>query len=85
MTDPWHHRAACLRPDVDRTDFYPEGVRNTSAERRAKAVCASCPVAAACLEACITEERDIPTSHWWGIRGGLTEHERVRLVKEAVA
>lgn len=64
----WHLDAACrgMNPDL----FFPE--RGGSA-RRAKAVCASCPVQADCLEWAL----DIGAR--FGIWGGLSEKARRRV------
>ena len=59
--------AACATVDPDL--FFPED-GDAFGERRAKAICATCPVRAACLAAAI--ERAEPV----GIFGGLTEQER---------
>lgn len=60
-------RIACAAPDVDPDMFYPaKGER----PNRAKAVCATCSVRAACLEyALATKQGD-------GIWGGKTVRER---------
>ena len=59
--------AACTTADPDL--FFPEP-GDTFAERRAKAICAGCPVRAACLAGAI--DRGEPV----GIFGGLNETER---------
>ncbi|WP_371480556.1 WhiB family transcriptional regulator [Kitasatospora sp. NBC_00315] len=59
--------AACTTADPDL--FFPED-GDTFAERRAKAICAACPVRTACLTGAI--DRGEPV----GIFGGLTETER---------
>ena len=59
--------AACTAADPDL--FFPED-GDTFGERRAKAICAACPVRAACLAAAI--ERGEPV----GVFGGLNEQER---------
>lgn len=66
----WRERAACR--SVDPEMFYP-----LSAEReaRAKRVCAICPVRTACLDHALrTREPD-------GVWGGLTEPERLRILR----
>lgn len=69
---PWMDQAAChlLDPDL----FFP--TKNTaivSATNAARRVCAGCPVRDECLEyALANNER-------WGVWGGLTRQERVRL------
>ncbi|MFC8450604.1 WhiB family transcriptional regulator [Kitasatospora sp. NPDC057223] len=59
--------AACTTADPDL--FFPEP-GDTFAERRAKAICAACPVWAACLAGAIDRAEPV------GIFGGLNEQER---------
>ena len=59
--------AACVGADPDL--FFPEP-GDTFAERRAKAICAGCPVRTACLAGAIDRAEPV------GIFGGLTETER---------
>ena len=61
----WHQKAACrgMGPDL----FFPEVGGRTD---EAKALCASCPVRSACLEAARTSRE---TSGVWG---GLSSRER---------
>ena len=59
--------AACTTADPDL--FFPEP-GDTFSERRAKAICASCPVRTACLTGAIDRSEPV------GIFGGLTEEER---------
>ena len=69
----WRDRAACR--DVDPETFFPTsetGPAHDAQVAAAKAVCAGCPVVAACLAEALAR---IP----YGIAGGLTEHERRRL------
>jgi WhiB family redox-sensing transcriptional regulator len=61
----WRADAACR--DVDPALFFPDDKRWLDS-RAAKAVCATCPVRADCLEAGIDER--------FGVWGGLTERER---------
>ncbi len=66
----WTTRAACAETDPEA--FYPEKGGSTAA---AKAVCAGCPVRAACLaEALGHRERH-------GVWGGLSEPERRALLR----
>ncbi|GAA3019316.1 hypothetical protein GCM10010519_55890 [Streptomyces lactacystinicus] len=72
--------AACA--DSDTNLFYPDPVEmgpETAewAERRAKMICAGCPVAAMCLSDAL--ERREPH----GIFGGLNEHERNSVLRRA--
>ena len=59
--------AACGGADPDL--FFPEP-GDTFSERRAKTICAACPVRAACLAGAIDRAEPV------GIFGGLTETER---------
>lgn len=64
----WKADAACR--DLDTDLFFPE---NDAAAGPALAVCASCPVRAACLDFALrTRQHD-------GVWGGLTESERRRV------
>lgn len=66
----WRSRAACL--DVDPELFFPvaeSGPVHDVQIAEAKAVCAGCPVVAACLVEALARISD-------GIAGGLTESER---------
>ncbi|HJD84154.1 WhiB family transcriptional regulator [Kitasatospora aureofaciens] len=78
--------AACA--DADSDLFYPEPDQDTEiaedtaaaawwAERRAKMICAGCPVRTMCLGLAL--ERREP----FGIFGGLNEHERASLLRKA--
>jgi hypothetical protein len=68
--EDFRHRAACRSVDVE--VFFPTATRGREYERQvsiAKAVCAGCPVRAACLDWALGHLSD-------GIAGGMTEHER---------
>jgi WhiB family redox-sensing transcriptional regulator len=74
----WQCRAACRGPES--TLFYPPAAAETrpereDRERRAKAICAGCPVLAPCREFAL----DTREPH--GIWGGLNEHERQALLE----
>ncbi|WP_406284780.1 WhiB family transcriptional regulator [Embleya sp. NBC_00896] len=83
----WQNKAACrgTNPEtfVDHAaDAAANGRRMSKAEvklatRAAMAVCAVCPVRAACLDAAMAE-RDK-----WAIRGGLTVAQRTTLARRA--
>ena len=81
----WRERAACRGLDAETgEDFFPLGndwnaQPNLAKVARAKAVCARCPVAAACLDDAVAS-RDA-----WSIRGGLTPKERSTLFTKAGA
>lgn len=73
----WHSDAVC-KDHPRATDFYPpfETERKherLARERRAKAVCAACPVRTACLQHAVTRDER------FGVWGGLSSDER-RLV-----
>ena len=73
MNPTWRKRAACtgIDPDI----FDPASEDDLDAVE-AKAVCAVCPVSAACLEhALSSRERE-------GIWGGTTERERRRILRQ---
>lgn len=66
ITNPeWMDSAACA--SVDPELWFPERGSNP---RRAKRICADCPVRAQCLAFAVEHHID------YGIWGGLTEHER---------
>ena len=75
----WQQTGACRNGMA--TDFYPpmhteRKHERLARERRAKSVCASCPVRDECLEHAIdVDER-------YGIWGGLNQEER-RLLRES--
>lgn len=71
--EPWAQHAACLEVDPD-LFFPPTGAYVAAAD--AKRVCASCPVAADCLEYALRRGE----SH--GIWGGLSRNERAQLRAE---
>lgn len=71
--EPWKQRAACLGVDPElffatRGDIVPI--------RRARMVCAVCPVRAECLEYALRNEEE------FGMWGGLSEKERRPLLRE---
>ena len=63
--DSWRAAGAC--PGLDVRVFYPDSGRRAGT---ANAVCATCPVQAACLE------HALATVEGWGVWGGATEDER---------
>jgi WhiB family redox-sensing transcriptional regulator len=68
----WRDYAACLGEDTE--IFYPDKGRSPAQARR---ICGQCPVQAECLnDAFLSNER-------FGVRGGLTEHERRRARRAA--
>ena len=71
----WQMEGACRGLD-SATFFHPENERGPSRvrrERAAKQVCASCPVAQACLNWALR------TREPYGVWGGMTEYEREEL------
>ena len=68
----WQMLGACRGVDSE-LFFHPEGERGPSRSNReaaAKALCAQCPVIAACREAALSAREP------YGVWGGLSEHER---------
>lgn len=64
----WVKRGPCRRPEVPTWLFFPGRGDNETTER-AKAVCATCPVTAECLDAALANDEP-------GIWGGTSERER---------
>jgi len=74
----WQHRGACRDRDSGQF-FHPDGERGASRgrrEREAKKVCQRCPVRIQCAAYALA------TREPYGVWGGFTEHERLRLLKE---
>lgn len=74
----WTAKAACARAGVDPELFYPLPLDRATA-MQARQVCWRCPVMGECLEDALA------TGEAFGIRGGLTEHERARILKQRKA
>lgn len=72
--DDWRSRGACLSADPEL--FFPLTSHGPSAEqlRRAKGVCARCPVRSQCLEYALS------THQLHGVWGGTGEDERRQLL-----
>ncbi len=74
----WQEDAACRGADVS-TFYHPDnerGVSRSRREMRAKAICATCPVTASCLNWALS------TREPYGVWGGLSVEEREqRLVR----
>lgn len=71
----WRASALCATPAGRRINWFP----NPSDERgiaKAQAVCAACPVAAACLRDALNQEGGSHPEYRWGVRGGLTGDQR---------
>jgi WhiB family redox-sensing transcriptional regulator len=72
----WQRLGACRGRDSGQF-FHPDGERGSSRSRRenkAKAVCGSCPVRAECAAHALTVREP------YGVWGGFTEAERLRLL-----
>ena len=70
----WRSAALCAQTDPE--IFFPERGRST---REAKMICWGCPVREACLDDALA------TGEGFGVRGGLSERERRRLVRQRAA
>ncbi len=68
---PWVVFSACRDKDADL--FFPE---TATQERRALAICATCPVQTECLEYAL--EADVR----YGVWGGMSEKQRRRLARQ---
>jgi hypothetical protein len=68
--------AACARDWVDPLWWFS---CNTAERYAAKAVCAGCPMAQACLELALTAEGTVPARYRHGIYAGTTGVERWRI------
>jgi WhiB family redox-sensing transcriptional regulator len=68
---PWREAAACV-PVRDEVDFFPDK-EDLAGIFRAKAICATCPVADVCLSWAVE------TNQSEGVWGGHTAKERRRL------
>ena len=64
----WRDRAACK--DADPELFFPPEEGGRRAARKAKAICARCPVTAECLEHAVRH------GEHWGVWGGVAERDR---------
>ncbi len=76
----WQQQGACRGHDTE-LFFHPEGERGprrANREAAAKAVCATCPVLAACREHALSVREP------YGIWGGLSEHDREDLYAREV-
>lgn len=77
----WWQRAACRDRNAE-LFFHSDHERGPSRAMRtakAKAVCATCPVVALCLEYALAQPEP------YGIWGGLDEQERARLLRRRVS
>lgn len=80
MTDDWDWQQEGLCRGVDSSMFFhPDGERGharATRERRAKTLCAECPVLLAC------REHALAVAEPYGIWGGLSESERAAILRE---
>ena len=72
----WRDRAACQ--DEDPALFFPED-GDVIAIRKARAICAGCPVRVQCLESAMA------TPELWGVWGGKSERQRRGMRARAAA
>ena len=70
----WRTDALCA--EVGGTIFFPK--KGASADP-ARSICAQCTVVSECLTDALRDDRQV------GIRGGLTEAERKRILREVAA
>jgi len=73
----WQLEAACRGMDSE-VFFHPDGQRGAARaerERRAKEICASCPVMQQC------REHSLKVREPYGVWGGLTEDEREAVLR----
>src|SRR5215468_6325965 len=75
----WQNGAACnivQNPDIDPDWWYPSTGESREFDRKAKAICATCPIRVTCLEKAMANPDEQGT---WG---GYTEQERHALRRE---
>ncbi|WP_405695206.1 WhiB family transcriptional regulator [Streptomyces coelicoflavus] len=71
----WRDRALCATPAGLAVDWFPNPADDQGITE-AQAVCAACPVAAACLRDALAQEGGSHPEYRWGVRGGLTGDQR---------
>jgi WhiB family transcriptional regulator, redox-sensing transcriptional regulator len=78
LTRDWWRAAACR--DAEPELFFPISAKPASSAqvKRAKLICASCPVCSNCLSYALDHRQE------QGIWGGLTEEERRRLPRRSL-
>lgn len=77
-SDNWTSEAACAGTDPEL--FFPERSQGRGVAARlmaAKAICAECPVTAACLESAISNNEQ------FGVWGGTSAEERAHLSRRS--
>ena len=75
--DHWAERAACRRVDTEL--FFPSAGAPWDQARRAKGICAGCPVRIECLDSAMAYEGSVHAQLRYGIFGGLDPNQRGRL------
>lgn len=78
----WADSAACIEYP---TEIFFSDTRGSNGENRLaiRLICAHCPVRNECLESALAEEQDA-TTHRYGVRGGMTAHEREMYWKQLI-
>ena len=75
----WQDNGLCKSDGVDATVFFNDemlrGYEKTARESAAKKVCTACPVKTQCLE------HALAVPEYYGVWGGLTQEERMGIVK----
>lgn len=66
---------------VDPELFFPEKGQS-GLVRAAIAICTGCPVRRACLAEALAEEGSAAASHRFGVRGGCSPRQRLRLAQQ---
>lgn len=80
--DNWTEQAACrgLPADVADSTFFPHRMEREEIEK-ALAICQDCRVITTCQSEAIKNERGKGVTYRFGIFGGLTPADRIRLSK----
>lgn len=87
---PWYDRAACIGKDPALWDELPPPIEKgrkvgqwgAGEQKKAIAICRACPVMVECLKAALAEEHGVVGKARYGIRGGLTPHQRAKVDAE---
>lgn len=70
-SEHWRENALCAQTGIDDETWFPKRGGSAAAAKR---VCAACPVRMECLEDALA------TGEHYGVRGGLSDRERRRLM-----